>query len=93
MQLIWAEQPKHFRSAAFLILALFLVVALIISPSRITNGSALFFGVLASLLSIWVWWIANAKQADLLDGVNPADSVGGDNPESKLQGSLNGYEH
>lgn len=63
MQLIWAESSKHFRSAAFSILGAFLVVALLISPARISNCSAIVYGVLASILSLWVWWIANAKQA------------------------------
>jgi hypothetical protein len=93
MQLIWAETSKHFRSAAFFLLVLFFVVALLISPAYITNASAIVVGTLASVLSMWVWWIANAKQADLLDTVNPADSVGGDNPEAKLSGSLDEFRH
>jgi len=93
MQLIWAESSKHFRSAAFSILGVFLVVALLISPTRISNCSALIIGVLASILSLWVWWIANATQTDLLDTVDPADSVGGDDVKAKLSGSLDDYKH
>lgn len=93
MQLMWAESTKHFRSVAFAILGVFLVVALVISPARISNGSALFFGVVASVMSLWVWWIANAKQADLLDEINPSDSVGGDNVQVKLAGSLDDFQH
>ncbi len=93
MQLIWAETSKHFRSAAFFLLVLFFVVALLISPAYITNTSAIVLGTVASVLSMWVWWIANAKQVDLLDTVNPADSVGGDNTEAKLPGSLDEFRH
>src|SRR5690606_36288224 len=77
MQLIWAEDLKHFRSASALILFLFLVVALVIFPARICDCAAISIGVLMSLLALWVWWIANAKQADLLDSVDPRDAVGG----------------
>lgn len=93
MQLVWAESSKHFRSAAFLVLVVFLVAALLVSPSRITNESALIVGVIASLLSLWVWWIANSTQADLLDVVDPEDAVGGQNPEVPLPGSLNEFQH
>lgn len=93
MQLIWAEAPKHFRSAAFSLLVLFLAVALLISPSRISNASAISYGTLASIISVWVWWIANANQADLLDTVDPDDSVGGNDPKIDLHGSLAEFEH
>lgn len=93
MQLIWAESTKHFRSAAFLVLALFLVMTLVLFPARISNGSALFFGVAASILSLWVWWIANAKQVDLLDALNPTAAVGGEDAGAPLPGSLSDYEH
>lgn len=93
MQLMWAEATKHFRSVAFAILGAFLVVALIISPARISNPSALVVGVLASFFSLWVWWIANAKQADLLDKINTSAPVGGDDVEVPLPGSLDDYQH
>lgn len=93
MQLMWAESTKHFRSVAFAILGAFLVVALIISPARITNVSALFVGVIASVASLWVWWIANAKQADLLDKIDPSAPTGGDDVDRELPGSLEGFQH
>ncbi|WP_394538806.1 hypothetical protein PRJ39_25150 [Lysobacter enzymogenes] len=93
MQLMWAESTKHFRSVAFAILGVFLVVALVIFPARISNGSALFFGTAASVMSLWVWWIANAKQDDLLDEVDPSAPVGGDNVQVKLAGSLDDFQH
>lgn len=93
MQLIWAESTKHFRSAAFSVLCIFLVVALVISPTRISNCSALVIGLLASVFSLWVWWIANAKQAELLDEINASAPVGGDDVKVKLSGSLDDYKH
>lgn len=93
MQLMWAETTKHFRSFAFAIMGAFLVVALAISPARITNASALVVSVVASVASLWVWWIANAKQADLLDKINTAAPTGGDDVNRDLPGSLEGYQH
>jgi hypothetical protein len=94
MQLIWSEQAKHFRSVAFLTLVIFFVVAIWIFPdSRITIGSALIVGSIASLFSVYVWWIANANQADLLDAITPSAPVGGDNLKGPLSGSLNDFQH
>lgn len=93
MQLIWAEQPKHFRSAAFLILAIFLVVALWLFPSRISNASALSCGTLASIVALWIWWIANAKQTDLLDVLDASAPIGGPRTDVPLRGDLNDFIH
>lgn len=93
MQLIWAEQPKHFRSAAFLILAIFLVLAFWLFPARISNASALLWGSLASITSLWIWWIANANQADLLDELDTSAPIGGSRTDGPLQGGLNGFAH
>lgn len=90
MQLIWAEDFKHFRSASALILFLFLVVALLIFPARICDCAAISVGALMSLLALWVWWVANAKQADLLDRVDPRDAVGG-KTSTPLSGSTSGW--
>ncbi|WP_338713140.1 hypothetical protein WAC51_01330 [Stenotrophomonas geniculata] len=93
MQLMWAESTKHFRSVAFAILGAFLVVALVVSPARITNASALVVCAMASVASLWTWWIANAKQTDLLDQINTSAAVGGDDVEVRLPGSLDDFQH
>ena len=91
MQMMWAEKAKHFRSAAFFVLAVFLVPALMISSTRVDNGWAIFFGVVMSVISLWVWWIANAKQIDLLDQVNTSAAIGGDDPGVPLPGTTLGF--
>ncbi|HEV7270006.1 hypothetical protein [Pseudoxanthomonas sp.] len=91
MQLIWAESSKHFRSVAALLLFCFLVTALLIFPSRVSNTCAISLGVLMSLLSLWVWWIANAKQEDLLDKIDLDAPVGGGNPRARLNGDTTGW--
>lgn len=94
MQLIWADGAKHFRSVAFLTLFIFLVAALWIFPAnRISTESALFYGFIASLVSVYVWWVANADQIDLLDKINPSAPLGGENPEAPLTGDYMDFQH
>lgn len=78
MQLIWAEKPKHFRSVSVLFLFIFLIAALITSPARVPDWFALTTGTGMSPLSMWVWWIANATQRDLLDERIDLDSPTGE---------------
>ncbi|WDM62270.1 hypothetical protein [Stenotrophomonas forensis] len=93
MQLIWAEKLKHFRSASILLLFIFLVSALITSPSRVPDFWALLAGTLMSILSMWVWWIANATQPDLLDKRIDLDSaVGGEDVTAPMQGNTEGFK-
>lgn len=68
MQLIWAEnQHKSLRAFAITALALLTGVVIAIAPSVVSNSAALWTGVAASIVALWTWWIANAKQQDLLD--------------------------
>lgn len=92
MQLIWAEKPKHFRSVSVLFLFIFLIAALITSPARVPDWFALTTGTGMSLLSMWVWWIANATQRDLLDERIDLDSpTGGDDATAPMSGSTEGF--
>ena len=68
MQLIWAED-HHKSLRAFAITALAALTGLVfaIAPSAVSNSAALWTGLVASIVALWTWWIANAKQRDLLD--------------------------
>lgn len=89
-QLIWAEDKnKSLRSFAFTALVLIVILAIGIAPSAIGSWTAFFMGSLASLFALWIWWIANAKQSDLLD--SNLDAPLGKDPGSKISGSLNGF--
>jgi hypothetical protein len=56
----------------------------------IPHERALAMGTLASLASLWIWWIANAKHPDLLDTNNDA-AVGGPT-DRPLSGDLAGFK-
>ena len=89
-QLVWAEDKnKSLRSFAFTALVLITILAIGISPSAIGSKTAFFMGSLASLFALWIWWIANAKQPDLLD--SNLDAPLGKDPGSKISGSLDGF--
>ena len=90
MQLVWAEDKnKSLRSFAFSALVVMSLLAIGISPSAISSKTVFFVGSLASLLALWTWWIANAKQPDLLDG--NLDAPLGKDPRSELSGDLDGF--
>lgn len=93
MQLIWAEDDNRaLRAYATLVLIVILIAALIIGiPTKIPAETAIGYGALATLVSLWTWWVANAKQKDLLDPVNPDDALGG-NPNDGLAGNLQGFK-
>lgn len=92
MQLIWGEKPKHFRSVSVLLLVIPIVVALTTSSSRVPDWLALSAGALMSVLSMWVWWIANGTHPDLLDKqIDPKSTLGDNNPLAPMRGSTEGF--
>ena len=46
-------------------------------------------GTAASILALWSWWIANAKQEDLLD---PDAPTGGKATDGELPGNLDDFK-
>lgn len=91
LQLIWAEDNQKFlRAFAVLILFFLTIVALAIAPTAaLSHSTALIIGVVSSVIALWTWWIANAKQQDLLD---PDAPLGKKDPEAELAGNLNGFK-
>jgi hypothetical protein len=83
MQLIWAENHhKSLRAFAITALAVMTGIVFAIAPSAVSNSIALWTGLAASAFALWTWWIANAKQRDLLDIDAPTGKrdTGGDLP-------------
>lgn len=83
MQLIWAEDHhKSLRAFAITALAALTGTVFAIAPSAVSNSAALWTGVVASVIALWTWWIANAKQRDLLDidAATGKRDTGGDLP-------------
>ncbi len=90
LQLVWAEShQKSLRAFGILFLCLTTVIALAISPAAVGNSSALLLGFLSSIVALWIWWIANAKQKDFLD-IDPDAPLGG-NKDADLSGDLDGF--
>jgi hypothetical protein len=93
LQIIWAENNhKAFRAFATMLLVAMTIFALLIGLIPIIPiEDALKFGVYSSLFSLWIWWIANARQKDILDDHDDDDPVGGD-PAGNLTGDLAGFK-
>jgi hypothetical protein len=90
MQLIWAEDhERSLRAFAIVVLAALLVAIFFISPEGVSDRTALAVGAAAAVLALWSWWIANAKQKDLLD---PDAATGGSAVSADLPGSLDEFE-
>lgn len=94
MQVILAEEDmKSLRAFSLILLFCVTVVAVVVSQSAVSNEAALILGFVCSLAAFWSWWIANAKQKDLLDSDHDAP-VGGDTQADLAgAGSLAGFEH
>lgn len=89
MQLIWAEDlHKSLRAFSITALALLTGVVFTIAPSAVSNSAALSTGVVASIIALWTWWIANAKQRDFLD-IDAA--TGKKDTDGDLLGNLDGF--
>ena len=83
MQLIWAaDYERSLRAFAVVVLTALIVAIFFITPEGVSDRAALTVGMVASLLALWSWWIANAKQQDLLDpdAATGGKAVGGDLP-------------
>lgn len=90
LQLIWAEgHQRSLRAFAALILIVLLILALIIGlVPAIPHDGALWLGSFASLVALWMWWVANAKQKDLMD----LDVATGGDPSAPLAGDLQDFQ-
>lgn len=90
LQIIWAEDDNRtLRAFATFMLIVMSIFALLIGLlTVIPNCRAILLGACASAVSLWVWWIANAKQKDLLD---PDAALGGDT-DSGLPGDLSKFK-
>lgn len=89
MQLIWAEDhERSLRAFAIVVLTALIVAIFFITPEGVSDCKALGVGAAASLLALWSWWIANAKQKDLLD---PDAATGGKAVDGDLSGNLDEF--
>lgn len=90
MQLIWAEDhERSLRAFAAVVLAVLILAIFFITPDGMSDRAALMSGAAASFLALWSWWIANAKQKDLLD---PDAATGGKTTGGDLPGNLDEFK-
>jgi len=91
MQLILAEDRERFlRAFAMVLLALLtMLIIFFVTPIGVTDLAALAVGTGACVVALWLWWIANAKQKDLLD---PDAPTGGYVTSGVLPGNLDGFK-
>jgi hypothetical protein len=94
LQVIWAENnKKSLRAFAALILFILTFVALAIAPIKaVPKEFALTIGGIAAFVAMWMWWIANAKQQDFLDPIDPDAAVGKKDLDGKLSGNLDEFK-
>lgn len=92
MQLIWAEGTRALRALAILMLSVCMLCLVLCGSEKVGNTVAMWLGCLSAIVSLWMWWIANANQKEFQDqtpdpGLNP---VGG-NLDRDLAGTLDGW--
>lgn len=89
LQLVVAENGKPLRVVAIFLGVIIGCAAYVLFQKGITDIVAIKAGVVTSIISLWIWWVANSKQADLFDNPSPDDPVGG-NTTRALPGSIKG---
>ena len=90
MQLIWAaDHERSLRAFAVVVLTALAAAIFFITPHGVSDRAALVGGTAASILALWSWWIANAKQEDLLD---PDAPTGGKATDGELPGNLDDFK-
>lgn len=78
--------PKSARTATLLLAGIF-VVAVIFIWHDDTRGIAAIVACLAALLSLALWWVANAENDSLLDS-RPGKGAFGDEANAQTKGEL-----
>lgn len=91
VSIILSKKDEH----ALLLFALFIcVICGFLSLGTFTaskSQDAQIYGIIVTVLSLFLWWVANAENPDLT-GLNPNVATGGDPKSQKLSGDLSGLQ-
>ncbi len=91
LQFIVGNYPKMLRAFGVLLCLIFVVACVSIGFLQLYNPWGLFVQVVLSILALWSWWIANAKNPDFLEPEQAA-AYGPVDASTPLSGSLDGFE-
>ena len=93
LQMILGTFLKQLRLFALCFTVIFAVIgSWLIFDRGLGSAPALLIGTVASLCSLWFWWIANADNPDFQDEtLAPTAAVGG-NTDRALGGDLGGFD-
>jgi len=93
MQMVMAEEDKKYlRSFAYGISSILLVLSIVLlfGEDVITARWSLGLGLMASIVAIVMWWVANGREEMFHDVVEPDAPIGG-SVSSLLKGDTTGY--
>jgi hypothetical protein len=94
MQIIFSEDDKKYmRSLGYAVgLILILIgIGLLAFDEHFSPIVSIFFGGIASIISVLTWWIANGYEQMFYDNLKGDEPTGG-NPEAPLKGSTSGLK-
>jgi hypothetical protein len=93
MQLIWAENNlRSLRATSIFLLAICILGLIFCKSLPVGNAFAIYAGAFSSAIALWTWWIANANQADFLDGWTPDVTKGPRDVNAKLAGDASKFK-
>lgn len=88
MQLVMEEESyKSLKTFGIFVLVVAFAFALVVSSRHLSSCIALILAWAGAVVSLWVWWIANANQKDFQDPDIPA----GGRLDKALAGDLGDY--
>jgi hypothetical protein len=93
--LLTSQEQKHLR-ICFMILCFLVLVsaffAVLIAETKTNLLGAYLCAGAGYILSLFLWWIGNADNANLLDSKSPPTAPTGGDPASAPLGNLSGFE-
>jgi hypothetical protein len=93
LQILFGAYLRQLRAFAVAFTLVFAAIGLwLIADRNLSTPKSLIAGGLSSFASLWFWWIANAFNADYFDEQDPTAPIGGEDPNAKLGGTLEGFD-
>ena len=93
LQVIFQDTLKPMRAVAMIGLIISIILASwLILDHAIPKATAFSVALVICLVSVWIWWVANADDPTFKDLLDVAAPVGGP-PDQPLSGDLTGFTH
>lgn len=92
LQLIWDEKSSAIKPLMITLCTFSFIGLYICANDSIDTTVGIYFGGIASLISMWMWWLLNADQEYLKPRLKLTSPTGNESPSEELPGSLENFK-